>query len=75
MSGKPTNCFICGAILIRTKEWKEDYCRKHEGTGGFRGCSGWADWGVIMEDVEKGFIHHGSPNGMRYDSEQRSVVI
>ena len=70
MTEKRANCFICGAILTRTKEWSEDYCRKHEGVNYGYNSSSWADWGLVMEHLEKGLIRQGnSRNNSRYYSE------
>ena len=53
---KPTKCFICKEILIRNDDWDQDYCKKHEGMSSLNNPSGWTDWGIIMENLEKGFI-------------------
>jgi hypothetical protein len=55
---KPTKCFICGKQLERTKEWKQDYCKKHENHQ-MAGLSSSTDWGMIMESLETG---HPSPS-------------
>ncbi len=48
-------CFICGKEVKRSKEWKEDYCRCHEGC--YRNnCGGSRDWGLIMEHLEQGYL-------------------